>query len=486
MKKTLMKFKPSVSQIIIWSVSLLLAVGVFFGVKNFTKCWRITSLPGEVPKSCILINTNTSATSTQDTTIQPGTTSIVGSTPDATNSNVSAPSDNIPLPWDGVNRITVLIIGLDLRDWEAGSGAPRSDTMMLVTLDPVTFKAGMLSIPRDMWVNIPDFGYNRINTAYSLGESWKLPGGGPGLAVRTVEDFLGVPITYYAQVDFHVFEKVVDALGGIIVTPEQDVTLDRIGNGDIPVSLKAGETVTLPGDLALAYARARKTKDGDIDRAKRQQQVIMALLNRFFRPVVPIAPTVVQLYNDLSAGVNTNMSFDDLGRMMILLYNHQDDLQIQKGVIDFTMAVPITLSLPDYGTADVLKPIPDKIRVLRDQLFDTGGAIAPLADGDLSTLVKDEAANISIYSTVSDGSIANRTSDYFNNQGLKTVSAGSTTNSSYNTIVIDHTGNPYTMKFLMEAMNLDNSQLKLVLDANAASDIEILIGNDWLVNNPMQ
>ena len=74
--------------------------------------------------------------------------------------------------------------------------------MILLTIDPLTKTAGMLSIPRDMWVNIPGFGYSRINTAYSLGEGSKLPGGGPELARKTVEQFIGVPIQYYAQIDF--------------------------------------------------------------------------------------------------------------------------------------------------------------------------------------------------------------------------------------------------------------------------------------------
>lgn len=223
---------------------------------------------------------------------------------------------------------------LSRRDWEAGTGAPRSDTMMIVTLDPLNKVAGMLSIPRDMWVNIPDFGYNRINTAYSLGESWKQPGGGPGLAMRTVEDFIGVPIDYYAQVDFHVFERVIDEIGGIVVTPTQDVVLDRIGDGDIPVTLKAGETVSLGGDLALAYARARKTKDGDIDRANRQQEVVMAMLDRFLHPVVDIYSKFLPLYNELSTGVNMNLSINDISQLLVYLYENQD-IEIQRGVINY-------------------------------------------------------------------------------------------------------------------------------------------------------
>ncbi len=75
-------------------------------------------------------------------------------------------------------------------------------------------KAGMLSIPRDLWVEIPGFGFNRINTAYTYGESNRLPGGGPGLAVKTVESVIGVPIQYYAVIDFSAFERMIDEIGG--------------------------------------------------------------------------------------------------------------------------------------------------------------------------------------------------------------------------------------------------------------------------------
>ena len=77
-----------------------------------------------------------------------------------------------PEPWDGASRVTLLVMGLDYRDWLAGEGPPRTDSMILLTLDPLNRTAGMLSIPRDLWVTIPGgFDNNRINTAYSLGEA---------------------------------------------------------------------------------------------------------------------------------------------------------------------------------------------------------------------------------------------------------------------------------------------------------------------------
>ena len=110
--------------------------------------------------------------------------------------------DELPDEWDANERVTILLMGLDYRDWESGEGPSRTDSMMLVTIDPLTRTAGMLSIPRDLWVDIPGYGHGRINTAYFLGEQDRLPGGGPELAMKTVEKFMGVPIQYYVQIDF--------------------------------------------------------------------------------------------------------------------------------------------------------------------------------------------------------------------------------------------------------------------------------------------
>jgi LCP family protein required for cell wall assembly len=79
----------------------------------------------------------------------------------------------------------------------------------------------MLSIPRDMWVNIPGFGYSRINTAWTIGEAAKMPGGGPGLAMEAVSQFIGVTVDYYVQVDFDTFVSFINMIGGI------DVYIDK-------------------------------------------------------------------------------------------------------------------------------------------------------------------------------------------------------------------------------------------------------------------
>ncbi len=180
--------KPSIGQIIFWSIVIAVALAGFFLVRGLASCWTLTPLPGSAPS-----NFGTVAGSGLDgPTINEQGTPIapVEDLPPA----ISIPASNLPPAWDGASRITVLIIGLDYRDYVANEGPPRSDTMMLLTIDPLTKTAGMLSIPRDMWVNIPGYGYGRINMAYFYGEGSKLPGGGPELARKTVEQFIGVPM----------------------------------------------------------------------------------------------------------------------------------------------------------------------------------------------------------------------------------------------------------------------------------------------------
>ena len=186
-----------------------------------------------------------------------------------------------PDPWNGTNRVTILILGLDYADWQSEDrlGPARSDTMILLTIDPGSMTAGMLSIPRDLWVTMPGIlGYHKINTAHRFGELYEMPGGGPGLASRTVEQLLGVKIDYYARIDFYAFESFIDELGGIEVNVPEEIKVDPIGEHNTVV-LKPG-TQLLDGPTALGYARNRYTADGDFDRSARQHQVIMAIRNR--------------------------------------------------------------------------------------------------------------------------------------------------------------------------------------------------------------
>ncbi|HSK88100.1 MAG TPA: LCP family protein, partial [Anaerolineales bacterium] len=365
--------RPSVMQIIFIVAGLLLAVVSFVFVRNFITCWTITALPGWTPANCGTVSGGSDFVLNEEGTPVPNTQSDLPAPP------VAIPESDLPPAWDGASRITVLIIGLDYRDWAAGEGAPRSDTMILLTIDPLTKTAGMLSIPRDMWVNIPGFGYSRINTAYSSGEGSKLPGGGAELARKTVEQFIGVPIQYYAQIDFGTFVEFIDLIGGIDVHNDENLRLDQVGSGKDKVKITCCGMRHLRGDVALAYARYRKDKEGDVARSRRQQKVILAIRDKVMSPenFPVLIGQAQQFYERFSAGINTNMPFDTALRLGVLAKDIPPE-SIKPGVIDYTMVALDDVVLGGQN-ANIMKPLPDKIRELRDQVFTSGGALSPLA-----------------------------------------------------------------------------------------------------------
>lgn len=282
--------------------------------------------------------------------------------------------DVVPEPWDGKARVTVLVMGVDYRDWVAGEGSPRSDTMMLVTVDPITLQAGMLSIPRDLWVEIPGFGFNRINTAYMLGEAYRLPGGGPELAMRTVEGVIGVPIQYYMVVDFHTFERMIDEVGGVDILVSQRIRIHMIGGESEWLEAKPQH---LNGAEALAYARVRKGEaaGGDFGRAQRQQQVILAIMDEVvgLNQLPKLISKAPALYQELSSGVRTNLTLEQMISLAWLATRVPKE-NIRQGVIGPPKMVGF-YTRPDG--AQVLRPVPDQIRALRDYIFTETSAFGP-------------------------------------------------------------------------------------------------------------
>jgi LCP family protein required for cell wall assembly len=348
-------WRATVGVLIAGVAGLILVAGVIVHVlvRDFTAG---VSLPGLNPFS-----------GTDGGTL-PGTTAEPGTTPPPAIGPISAQ------PWNGSSRVTLLVMGLDYRDWEARSGAPRSDSMMLVTIDPITRQAGMLSIPRDLWVEIPGFDHNRINTAYMLGEAYKLPGGGPALACQTVEEVVGVPVDYYAVIDFNSFENVIDEIGGIDVLVEQPVKISPIGRLSINLEAKAYH---FDGAEALAYARVRKAAGDDFGRARRQQQVVMAVLDRIvgFDMLPSLISRAPALYQELASGVRTDLSLDQIASLAWLAIQIPKD-DIRSGVIGPPKMVRY-YTRPDG--AQVLGPVPDQIRLLRDEIFTVTSGYGPSA-----------------------------------------------------------------------------------------------------------
>jgi polyisoprenyl-teichoic acid--peptidoglycan teichoic acid transferase len=461
--------RPTGREMIFWGVAGVLGIATFLFARGFTACWQLTELPGRPPASCV----NSSTDPEESFQVNPeGTVVAAPPTP------VVIPEAALPPAWDGASRLNILLLGLDERDLVVNEGPPRSDTMMLVTIDPVSKTAGMLSIPRDMWVNIPGFGYSRINTAYASGEGAQLPGGGPGLAMKTVSQFIGVPVDYYVQIDFNTFTDLMDRIGCLELQTEYKLVLDPPGSGKDKTVLTPGGLRNVCGWQVLAFARNRKTEGGDFDRAARQQQVILALQKKIFDPEV--FPTLLsqapQMYDELSYGIHTNMSFEDAIKLAVLVKDISRD-SIKSGVIDTSM---ITFDNVILGgqPASIMKPIMDKIRVLRDEIFTTSGPISPLAQGDAASLMRAEEARVRILDGTFTPGLDQRAGAFFQSQGMSVTEVGTAPEAYSSTVVVIYGPKLYTLRYLQATFGITSNQIRFSPDPASTVDIEIRLGSD--------
>jgi LCP family protein required for cell wall assembly len=386
-----------------------------------------------------------------------------------------------PVAWDGNSLINVLVMGLDYRDWERDD-VPRTDTMILFSLDPQSRTAGILSIPRDLWVEIPGFDYHKINTAYRLGEVYNIEGRGPGLAMKTVEELLGMEIDAYAQIDFLAFESFIDELGGVTVNVPNKIVVDPIGKQNTE-TLEAGEHL-LPGYLALAYARSRNTSGSDFDRAQRQQQVIMAIRDRILN--AELLPDLIKnspaIYDSLSSGISTNLSLMQLVQLAWIAQQISAE-NIRQGIIGVDQ-VDFAFS---YDGQDILRPLPDEIRQLRDEIFLTTGPVVPLAPAaQPRELVDQEYATVMVLNGTLSPGLASQTSEYLQSSGIFVAEPGNADQQYSMTTIIDYTGNPHTVALIAQMLRVPPENIYHRYDVTGQADIIVIAGDDWAIDNPMQ
>lgn len=461
---------PKIIMGVLIVLGLLAAVAAFVLAKNLVQTWNITQgIPGQP-----VFDQQGNVISTAE----PGTT--------AKAPTMVAPIDVEHAQWDGKERVNILLMGLDYRDWEANE-IPRTDTMILVSVDPASKTLSMLSILRDLWVDVPGFGHHKINTAYFLGEGNRLPGGGPQLATDTVEQFLGVPIQYYAQIDFMAFVKFIDEIGGVDIHVKQEVTIDPFGPGNT-IHLYEG-VQTFDGATTLAYARARKTSEGDVDRARRQQEVVMAIRDNVvnYYGMTKLMSKAPALYNSLASGIRTNMDFADAVKLAWLVSEIKEE-DYHKAVISVDMAVSAEVKNPSPppDMLSVLKPLPDRIRLLRDELFTVGTAFGPQAlQNDPVALLQTEAARVSVQNGTGNPGLATRTREYVAAQGVSVVEETNAPGAYAQSEIQIYNAKPYTAKYFANLLGIDVNRVTMTYNPDSPVDIVVILGSDWDANNPM-
>ena len=378
--------------------------------------------------------------------------------------------------WTGVERINILLLGVDLRCEE--EGPTHSDTIIVATIDPVSKSAALLSLPRDLWVEIPGFGVSRINQAYFLGQANELPEGGPGLSVDTVEAFLGVPIHYYIAVDFKAFVDFVNQMDGIVLeVPEriEDPNYPDNCYGYDPFTIDPG-LQRLDGETALKYARTRATFGGDVDRAARQQQVILAVREQATQldRLPQLILSAPQLWSSYQNNVTTNLELNEALQLANLVRTIPPE-SMRNVVLNFDYVYNDTT----FDGQQVLVPIRDSVRALRDELFAPPAVPTPIVEA-LPTAITIEEARVAVYNGTETFGLAAETQNYLRRQNVNVTEIGNADSATYSsTQIIDYGSHPGTVQYLVQLMNIPPLNVSTGANPGGEFDILVILGSDW-------
>ncbi|MBW4085052.1 LCP family protein [Paenibacillus sp. S150] len=214
-----------------------------------------------------------------------------------------------PPEWEGTEPVNILLMGVDARGVTKGE-VPRSDTMLVASLDPVKKKFYVFSILRDTYVAIPEYGKERINTAITHG---------PNTAMQTVSDLLGIPIQYYVYTDFQGFIKLVDAVGGVDYEVEKDMVYKTKADGpEYDIDLKKGFQ-HLDGSMALQYVRFRHDATSDFTRTERQRGFLKAVADKVISTTSIIK--LPAILSQVTPYIDTNLDINDMWKLATVGYD---------------------------------------------------------------------------------------------------------------------------------------------------------------------
>ncbi len=248
--------------------------------------------------------------------------------------------------------ITVLLLGSDERPGETDPA--RTDAIIIARIDPHSGRVALLSLPRDLWVEIPGYGQARINAANVWGIIYNAPEGGLGLAQKTVSNLLGIPIDYTIHINFQGFIGAIDALGGVTVDVPNELYDDQFPTMDYGYTVAhfLPGTQQMDGATALMYSRIRHP-DSDFARMRRQQAVMVAALARI-REQNPMQS--LKSLEDVTAAlrgyVQTDLPEDRMIGLAWALRNFTPD-HVERYVLDEDN---ITFGIGDDRWAEVADP----------------------------------------------------------------------------------------------------------------------------------
>ena len=337
------------------------------------------------------------------------------------------------------DRINILLLG----HGGAGHAGPElTDTIIFSSFRPSTSEIGMMSIPRDLIVPIPGYGYRKINHVNAYGELNE-SGSGPAAASDVIGELVDQEVHYYVKVDFDGFEKLIDAVGGVDVHVDNSFT-----DYTYPTKDDLVQTVTfeegwhhMDGETALQFSRSRHGTNGegsDFARSARQQKVILAVKEKVLSPAVLLSPgrlnKMVELFQQ---SVETNLTFWE----MIKIAGYAPDIQsdnVNHYVLDASPASPLYSS--NINGAYVLLPKRDdwsEVRSIASNLFTAEGGRA-LAEEP--SILEGKTAAIEIQNGTSIPGLAFETSQLLVSSGFDVQQVANADSRDYDkTIIYDLT-----------------------------------------------
>lgn len=372
-------------------------------------------------------------------------------------------------------RITVLLLGVDARPKQTYM---LTDSIIVLTLNPQTQSAGMLSIPRDLLVRPSSINREvKINMVHPIGEDSGVPGGGPALLQDAIEELTGYPIDYYVRINFEGFKKIIDLIGGIDIDVPYDILDPKYPTEDFGI-----EELFIPkgrqhmdGDLALKYARTRHA-DNDYRRADRQQQVILAIKDKVTQPgmMASLLPRLPGLAIAMANSVQTDMPVEKA----IALARTIDKVgfeNLTRIVIDQKMGEVNPL----YGDLGyVLIPDVNKLRAAAAAIFADAPA-GPSPEEAERQVVQAEAARIIVLNGTQEKGLAAKTQATLIINGFNAATVGNADRVDYaETWLISHgEDKPATVEALARWFNIPPERIRSEPPSDTV-DVTLIVGQD--------
>lgn len=412
--------------------------------------------------------------------------------------------------WDNRDPVNILLLGIDERP---GDEEPaRSDTMIVMRIDPTTSQVTMMSIPRDLLVDIPGYGSDKINAAFPLAEL-EQEGSGPSLVAQTIEYNFDIRIHYFVTIDFSGFRTVVDTIGGVIIDVPAPVKDDQYPTEEFGITRQYFSTglQKMDGETALRYSRTRHG-DNDIARGDRQQQMLVAIRQQAISlGLITQADDLIRQFGD---SVRTDLNFNqmlalsNLGRGIDpgniiqvnlwtegLLWEHSPEYEGDAFYMEGDWGG--IYALVDYyfpaGSAGVVSTPTPGPSPIADETDGTGGAdvgpepgtsVDPEATESDATTEPDEPADVSqpdltipviVQNASSVELMATSVTQLLYDVGFDTVTPELGSETVEFTAIYDYVGSPETAAYIAMQLGIDASA---IVPGSGGTGIVVVVGED--------